>query len=327
MSAVPKSGARGIRRRWMILAVVVLVGAMVMQLAARRHELVNLQQLSVTVLVAAVGLQFASQLMWNAATLLPLRPYAKDLSFWELYLVRMGGFIVGGLVPVAGNFALRLAYFRRHGVSSADFTWATIIVNVVGLLASGLLGLGGLLALLLTASAGVDRVVVALVAVVLAAGIAAMIAMQMLPRVRQFPFTARWPALREASAAMEMRHSTGGVLVLSVLRHAFLFASFGLLYECLSRSAGGFLSGGLVYAISSPIRILAITPGGNVGVNEWAIAMVGKPLSFDVTTGLMVGLLSRVLALAGQALGIGVGGAVMALGGRPAFARLRQSLR
>src|SRR5262245_31664924 len=124
----------------MSAVVVVLIAAMVMQLVSRRHELDSIQQLSIGVLLLALAFQVASQLVWNAATLLPLRPYAPELSFWELYIVRMGGFIVGWLVPVAGNFALRMAYFKRHGVSYGCFTWATIIVNVVGLLAGGLLG-------------------------------------------------------------------------------------------------------------------------------------------------------------------------------------------
>ena len=54
------------------------------------------------------------------------------------------------------------------------------------------------------------------------------------------------------------------ILALSFGRHVFNFLSFGLLYQSLFRASGGFLTGGLVYAITSPIRMVTITPG-NLG--------------------------------------------------------------
>ena len=55
------------------------------------------------------------------------------------------------------------------------------------------------------------------------------------------------------------------------------------------RVPGDFLTGGLVYALTSPVRMVNITPG-NLGVNEWVVAIVGKALAFDLTTGLIVAL-------------------------------------
>jgi hypothetical protein len=82
----------------------------------------------------------------------------------------------------------------------------------------------------------------------------------------------------------------------------FNFLSFGLLYQSLLRAPGEFLAGGLVYAMTTPIRMIAITPG-NLGVNEWITAAVGKLLSFDLTTGLIVALVFRGMSLGAQTLG------------------------
>jgi hypothetical protein len=106
------------------------------------------------------------------------------------------------------------------------------------------------------------------------------------------------------------------VLAFSFVRHCCNFLTFGLLYQSVSRAPSEFLTGGLVYAITSPIRIVAITPG-NLGVNEWVVAMVGKVLSFDLTTGLIVALVFRGMSVASQGLGVLLGGAWLALWGEP----------
>jgi hypothetical protein len=81
------------------------------------------------------------------------------------------------------------------------------------------------------------------------------------------------------------------------------------LYAALSDAPGGFLAGGLVYALTSPIRMVNLTPG-NVGVNEWAVAVAGRALAFDLTTGLLVGGVFRAASLAAQGAGVLVGWAV-----------------
>ena len=53
--------------------------------------------------------------------------------------------------------------------------------------------------------------------------------------------------------------------------------------------------------------MVTITPG-NLGVNEWVVALIGKLLSFDVATGLLVALVFRGMSLAAQVLGGSSGG-------------------
>ena len=84
--------------------------------------------------------------------------------------------------------------------------------------------------------------------------------------------------------------------------------TFGLLSQSLSRGAGDFLAGGLVYALTSPVRMVNITPG-NLGVTEWVAALVGRMLAVDVTTGLVAALAFRGVGLVGQGLGVLVGAA------------------
>ena len=72
--------------------------------------------------------------------------------------------------------------------------------------------------------------------------------------------------------------------------------------QSLSRSAGDFLAGGLIYALTSPIRMVNITPG-NLGVAEWVAALVGQMLEVDLTTGLIAALAFRGVGLVGQGLG------------------------
>jgi hypothetical protein len=97
----------------------------------------------------------------------------------------------------------------------------------------------------------------------------------------------------------------------SLLRHAFNFVTFALLYQALSRAPGAFLAGGLVYALTSPVRMVNITPG-NLGVTEWFVALVGSMVAFDVATGLIVSLAFRGVALVAQTLGAAFGSAWIA---------------
>jgi hypothetical protein len=107
------------------------------------------------------------------------------------------------------------------------------------------------------------------------------------------------------------------VLTLSLIRHGFSFLAFGMLYQSLSPASSGFLTGGLIYAISSPSRVVAITPGNNLGLNEWVVALIGKVLSVDLTTGLIVALVFRGVSLAAQALGVIIGATWLAIWGAP----------
>jgi len=103
-----------------------------------------------------------------------------------------------------------------------------------------------------------------------------------------------------------------GVFALSLVRHCLNFVTFGLLSQSLSRVPADFLTGGLVYALTSPARMVNLTPG-NLGVTEWVVALVGKVLAFDVATGLVVALAFRGVGLVGQGLGLLFGSAWLAL--------------
>ena len=92
------------------------------------------------------------------------------------------------------------------------------------------------------------------------------------------------------------------VFSLSLLRHVLNFVTFGLLYHSLSREPSAFLAGGLVYALTSPIRMVNVTPA-NLGVTEWFVAVVGRLVAFDLTIGLIVSLAFRGVALVAQMLG------------------------
>ena len=85
-----------------------------------------------------------------------------------------------------------------------------------------------------------------------------------------------------------------------------------MLLQSLSRVPADFLTGGLVYALTTPIRIINFTPG-NLGVTEWVVALVGKMLTVDVATGLLVALAFRGVALVAQALGVLFGSAWLVL--------------
>ena len=96
------------------------------------------------------------------------------------------------------------------------------------------------------------------------------------------------------------------IVALSLARYGLNFVTFGVLSQSLSRVPGDFLTGGLVYALTSPVRMVNITPG-NLGVTEWVVALVGKVLAFDLATGLIVALAFRGVGLVGQAIGVLVG--------------------
>src|SRR5687768_13897861 len=108
------------------------MAAMAVHVSSSYEEAAYVRRLSASILIGTLAGQFFSQLLFNEAMLLPLRPYVKHLGYWEFFMVRTGGLFVGSIVPVAGNIAVRLAYLRRHGLTYADFTWATLLSNVLG---------------------------------------------------------------------------------------------------------------------------------------------------------------------------------------------------
>jgi hypothetical protein len=137
---------------------------------------------------------------------------------------------------------------------------------------------------------------------------AALALLQALPHVARYPRLARWlRAVEDLSASRQLVIRT---LLVSVLRHAANFVAFGWLYSALSGLPGSFVAGGLVYAFTTPVRMVNLTPG-NVGVNEWATALAGRALAFDVTTGLLVGGVFRAASLVAQGAGVLVGWALV----------------
>ena len=267
---------------------------------ARREEVAYFRRLSLAVVLLTLLFQFVSQLLWNGAMLLPLRTYMK-LGYWELFVVRAGGLLASYGVPVAGNIGVRLAYLRRRGLDYSQFAWATITSNILGLAGAAALGLIAL-GLLWIRAGSVPVPIVALSAAVSMLALGGLAALGFLPRLAGHTRFQRWPWVSRMSGHEINRRTIVSVVVFSFGRHGFNFLSFGLLYQALLQAPGQFLNGGLVYAITTPIRIVSITPG-NLGINEWVTAAVGMMLSFDVTTGLIVALVFRVLSFAAQALG------------------------
>jgi hypothetical protein len=309
------SGRRLPARRWLAGGLVVaLVAAIAAQLAGGRAELVDLSRVSTRVLLVAVACQLGAQLLWNAAMLLPLRTFMARLGYWELFMVRAGGFLAGHVVPVA-NLAVRMSYLKVRGLGYSHSAWATAVSNVLALLAGGLLAavaLGGLFVI----AGSPSPAVVGLTAAVLALGIAAVAVLWYLPQLAGHPWLGRWPRIARLSDFRTGPRTMAFVLALLFARHGFNFVTFGLLFQAVSPRPLHVLSGGLVYAITSPIRVLTITPG-NLGVNEWLVAAVANTLSVDLTTGLVVALVFRAVSLAGQGIGVLVGAAWLALGGGP----------
>ncbi len=301
--------------RWLTYAVVAaLLLAMALYAANAQEELASIRRLSAGVLVVSTLLQFASQITLNGSMLLPLQACIQTLGFWELYLVRLGGSFFGSLVPLAGGIGVRLAYLRGHGLTYVDFTWATLFSNVMALAAAGVLAAGAT-AILWALAGPPPALVVAMSAGVLAVSVAALAALEFLPRLARYPAFARWSWLADVRSMRATPRMTAWVFVLSLLRHACNFATFGLLYQALTRGPGDLLTGGLVYALTSPIRMVNVTPA-NLGVNEWFVALVGKILAFDLVTGLIVALAFRGIGILSQGLGAVVGSAWLTQGSR-----------
>jgi hypothetical protein len=312
--ADPTSPGPSSRRRPLVIAaVIVLVAGMAAHLVASRAELGQLRQLSVAVLLAAAVLQVSAQLAWNGALLLPLRLHMKQLGFWELLMVRAGGFLVGVMVPLGGNVAVRLTYLRRRGLAYKHFTWATLLTNALALVSIAGVAVFAV-ATMWRLYGRPPAAVLGLTGGVLAAGIGAVSVANLLPRAASHPWVGRW----KWTAGLDELRATPRVLawivVLALARHLGNFFTFGLLYRALSSGEGTLLTGGLVYALTSPLRIVQIVPG-NVGVNEWMVAVVGGILSYDLTTGLLVAVVFRAMALLAQGLGALAGGAWLAVRG------------
>jgi uncharacterized membrane protein YbhN (UPF0104 family) len=310
------STSRPSGRRWLIAGVAsALVAAMAAHLSQEHDELAAFRQLSTKVLLASVFLQFLSQLLWNGAMLLPLRTFMRRLGFWELFVVRTGGFVAGYIVPVAGNLAVRMAYLKRRGLTYSEFMWATIVSNVLALFSGAMLAGAGLV-LLWQAAGTPPASIFGLTAGVMTLGVAGVTVLQFLPRFAGHSRLQKWPWLSGMSAFTTSPRTTFWSLILLLTRNCLNFLTFGLLFQSLSQAPMEFVTGGLVYAITSPVRMIVITPG-NLGINEWVVAIVAKMLSVDLTTGLIVALVFRGVSIAGQTLGLLIAWAWLALWGAP----------
>lgn len=298
-------------KRWATAAVgLVLLLALAVYISRRQQELAYVQRLSLGVLLVTALVQFASQLILNGSMVLPLQRCVQNLGFWEIYLVRTGGLLVGWVIPVAGGLAVRLAYLRKRGVSYVDFTWATLLSNVLALAAAAVLAVvaTGVLWVMHPDPPGS---VVSMTAAVLAISVAAMVVLHMLPQLTRHPRLRKWNWLSGVSSWRTTPRLTVWVFGLSLVRHCLNFVTFGLLAQAVSQTPGDFLTGGLVYALTSPVRMVNITPA-NLGVMEWVVALVGRVLAFDLATGLIVALAFRGIGLVGQGLGVLVGSAWLA---------------
>jgi lysylphosphatidylglycerol synthase-like protein len=309
------AGPSSRKRRLMAAVVVALLAAMAFPLYWRYEELTHIQRLSTSVLLAAVFSQFMSQMLWNGSMLLPLQTFMKGLGFWELFMVRTGGLLAGYVVPVAGNLAVRMTYLKRRGLTHSEFAWATLLSNVLALFSGGVLAVFAV-GILWMMTRIPPASIIGLAASVLALGIAGLVVLRFLPRfVRETRFQ-RWLPGSDMRGFQTSRRTMAWALALLLMRHSFNFLTFGLLFQSLSRAPIDFVTGGLVYAITSPARMIIITPG-NLGINEWVVAIVGRVLSFDLTTGLIVALVFRGVSLVAQVLGVLLGGAWLALWGGP----------
>lgn len=274
-------------------------------------ELAYLQRLSVQVLLVTCLLQFVSQLFLNGSLLLPLQTCVKSLGFWELYLVRTGGFLAASLVPVAGGLAVRLAYLRNRGLTYLDFTWATLLSNVLALAAAAVVAVFAT-GVLWRIAGRPPAAVFGVSAGVLAISVAAVAVFELLPRLTRHPRLGKWRWLSGLRSLRTTRRMATLVFGLALVRHGLNFVTFGLLSQALSRVPADFLTGGLVYALTSPVRMVNLTPS-NLGVTEWVVALVGKILAVDLATGLIVALAFRGVALVGQGFGMLFGSAWLAL--------------
>jgi len=299
----PERGRAPAARRWIVSILAIgLLAAIAAHLWTSPEELAAFGRLSAGVLAVAFFLQFLSQLFSAGALLLPLRTHIEALGFWEFFVIRTGGFFAGYLVPVAGGIAVRLSYLRSRGLGYWDFAWATLLSNVLALVAAAVLAVCAT-AILWIAAGTPATLVLALSAGVLALSVAALTAFRLLPRLAGHPRLRGWRWLSGVSGLTANRRTMAGVFVLSLGRHCLNFVTFGWLYQSLSALPSGFLTGGLVYAVASPFRTIQITPG-NLGVDEWIAAVIGRMLAFDVTTGLIVALVFRGLVVLAQGLGV-----------------------
>lgn len=284
----------------MALTAVSLIVAIGVHAYRNPDEVAQFRRLSPLVLVAAVVSQTLVQLFMNWALLIPLRRHLHTLGFWEFLLVRSGGLVASSVVPVAGGMAVRLAYLRRRGVTYSDFLWATIVANVFALAAAAILALAAS-AVMWWVLGQLPLLVFGLASVIALAAAAAVLITGAIPRLAANGRLGR-RAWVEALAEHALDRSTAlGVVGSSLLRHFFNFVTFGLLYGAITRSPQSVLTGGLVYALTSPVRMVNITPG-NVGVNEWVVAIVGGALAFDVTVGLVVAIVFRGVSVVAQGL-------------------------
>jgi uncharacterized membrane protein YbhN (UPF0104 family) len=299
-------------KRWLTSSVVLaLLVAMVVHISRTQAELAYVQRLSVQILVVTCLLQFVSQLFLNASLLLPLQTSVKDLGFWELYLVRTGGLVVGSVVPVAGGLAVRLAYLKTRGVTYLDFTSATLLSNVLALGAAALVAVGATAVLWVTAGRP-PALILAVTAGVLGVSLAAVAAFELVPRLTRRPNLKKWRWMSGMNSLRTSPRMAAWVFGVSLVRHCLNFVTFGSLSQSLSQAPTGFLTGGLVYALTSPVRMINFTPG-NLGVTEWVVALVGKVLAFDLTTGLIAALAFRGIALVAQGIGALFGSAYLAV--------------
>ena len=285
--------------------VVALFAAIAVHLSRSREELDSVRRLSLQELVVACALQLAAQICLNGSLLLPLKACVSGLGFWELYLVRTGGFFVGSIIPVAGGLGVRLAYLRRQGLTYLDFTWATLLSNVLALAAAALLAAAATGVLWMIAGPP-PVLVLAVSAGVLAMSVAAVVVFELLPRVTRHPRLRKWRWLSDMNTLNASPRMAAAVFALSLVRHTLNFATFGLLCQSLSGRPGDFLDGGLMYALTTPLRMVNITPQ-NLGIIEWFVALVGQALEFDLTIGLIVALAFRGIGLVAQLVGAGFG--------------------
>lgn len=297
-------------RRWLVgvLGVVLLVG--VMAYVVREGALESFARLSLWVLVAALGLQLLAQLFFNSSFLIPLKVHLPTLGYWQLFLVRTGGFLAGYVLPVAGGLAVRMAYLRRLGISYQDFASATVLSNVSALVSAALLTTLSVLVLRIL-HGPVPDAVLWLTAVLIVVAAAAAAAFKLLPGFVQGGPLARFPRLVAVTRYDADMRTVLRVLWYSIARHCANFATFGLLYISLADVPSGFLAGGFVYAVTSPVRMVQVTPG-NLGINEWVYAVAGQTVNFDMGVGLVIALVFRAVAAAGQGVGVLIATAMLA---------------
>jgi uncharacterized membrane protein YbhN (UPF0104 family) len=306
VGAAGSTQSRLTRRRAVLL--VALVIPLALYLVTRREAFEDLQRLSLGDVLIVLLSQFSAQLLWNGAVLAPLRASLEKLGFWELLLVRSGGVLASYVVPVAGNVGVRMAYLRRRGLGYSDFVRATLLSNLLALFAAAILAVCAVVTAQVV-SGSTSGPVLGLTGGIVALGALALSGVFLLPRFAGHPLLRRW---RFTSASTPTPRRT--IVVTSVLafgRHVCNFLTFGLLYRSLSVAHTHLLAGGLVYTVTIPIRMVTITPG-NLGVNEWVVALTGKLLSFDVPTGVLVALVFRGMSLAAQVLAATVAGAYLA---------------